>query len=188
MYLFFDAVSSRGYIGLYNKERQCIARDVFHVVGNESTKLIPIVDRFLKDQRVSYADLENIVTVVGPGSFTGIRSISLIVNTLAFIYPYLHLTAISFFDLYEVYPILKSSSKRDLFVKYSKNGKVEIVKNSDLSFWSDVQSVSGDTEIERISRKIHLESMPDYDSVFWKIVLQETKQVAPLYVKKPNIS
>ena len=188
MYLFFDAVSSHGYIGLYNENRQCIYCNSFDIKGNESSKLVPIIDEFIKEQDIAYEELKNITTVIGPWSFTGIRSVSLIVNTLAFIYPQLYITAISFFDLYDSYPIVKSSSKRDLFVKYSKNDKIEIIKNDDLSFWSDVISVSGDTEKERIWNEIQLENTPDYDAIFRRVVFQKNKQVAPLYIKKPNIS
>jgi hypothetical protein len=33
--------------------------------------------------------------------------------------------------LFENYPIIKTSSKRDLFVKKSKNNIIEIIKNED---------------------------------------------------------
>lgn len=87
---------------------------------------------FLSSMNTKIKDIENIVVVHGPGSFTGIRTIVLLVNTLSFIYPKLHLTPLSFFDMYKNYPICKTSSKRDLFVKYSKSAIIEVVKNEEL--------------------------------------------------------
>jgi tRNA A37 threonylcarbamoyladenosine modification protein TsaB len=78
------------------------------------------VSDFLREAQVSYQEIENIVLVVGPGSFTGIRTTVLYANTLSFIFPHLFLTGVSFFDLYETYPIVKTSSKRDLFVQKEK--------------------------------------------------------------------
>jgi len=42
------------------------------------------------------------------------------------------MTAISFFDLHKIYPIIKTSSKRDCFVKRDKNSNVEIILNEKL--------------------------------------------------------
>lgn len=57
--------------------------------------------------------------------------ISLVVNTLAYIYPHIFLTGISFFDMYDAYPIIKTSSKKDLFVKREKYASIEVVSNED---------------------------------------------------------
>jgi len=46
-----------------------------------------------------------------------------------------------------VYPMIKSSSKRDLFVKKSKTDKIEIVKNDDFLEYAkqnNIASVYGD--------------------------------------------
>jgi hypothetical protein len=44
----------------------------------------------------------------------------------------INLTPISYFDLYDTYPIIKSSSKRDSFFKKDKNSSVEIIYNDKL--------------------------------------------------------
>jgi len=187
MYLFFNGVSSKWYIGLFDEHQEYITSEEFEIQGNESTKVIPIVDNFLTVNNISYTDLKNIVVVVWPGSFTWIRSISLVVNTLSYIYPHIYLTPISFFDLYSRYPIMKISSKRDVFVKYSESDMIQIVKNEDIEL-STIEKIYWDIESERLSNDREIDSTIDYKLCMKNIVLKNTKIVSPLYIKKPNIS
>ena len=188
MYLLFDGVSSHGYIGVFNSERLCFGEENFYIQWNESTKTIPVIDNFLKTNNIWYQNISNIIVVIGPGSFTGIRTISLVVNTLAYIFPHIRLTAISFFDLYAHYPILKSSSKRDLFVKYSKSATIEIVKNEDFYVSSDTKNIYWDVDIEKLTERYTLKNTPDYHTLVQNLNLRDDKRVAPTYIKKPNIS
>jgi len=188
MYLFFDGVSSKGYLALFNDDRAIVADQVFEISWNESTKTIPMIDEFISSQSVSYDDIKNIVVVVWPGSFTGIRTISLVVNTLAYIHPHISLTSVNFFDMYNDYPIIKSSSKRDMFVKYEKSATIEIQSNMDFISWFSGESVFWDTGDLEINNKFNLKSSIDYELLIKNITLKEEKRVAPLYIKKPNIS
>ena len=129
--LFLDAVSSEGRLTLLQK-KQSVAKEVFSLAGNESSLLPARVFSFLQDRGIDPKDLGHIYVVNGPGSFTGIRTICLFVNTLAYIYPHLTLTPISFFDLYKDYPIVKQSSRRDVFVKKQKDDIIEVVMISQL--------------------------------------------------------
>lgn len=188
MYLFFDGVSTHWYMWLFDPERNLIHSENFEVQGNESSKIIPLIDTFLKTHNIQYSQIQNIITVVWPWSFTGIRSISLVVNTLSYIYPNISLTPVNFFDLYKNYPIVKSSSKRDLFVKYSESATIEIVKNEDFSSQNIEESIYGDIDIQRLWENISLNSDIDYEAFFWTLKLENNKSVSPLYIKKPNIS
>jgi tRNA A37 threonylcarbamoyladenosine modification protein TsaB len=93
--------------------------------------LIEILDIFLQENNIVYNDLENIVVVAGPGSFTGIRTIVLMVNTINFVINK-NITSLNFFDLFNNYPIVKSSSKRDSFFQKDKDSQIEIINNDDL--------------------------------------------------------
>jgi hypothetical protein len=53
------------------------------------------------------------------------------VNTINFVINK-QITSISFFDLFNNYPIVKTSSKRDCFIKKDKNSEIEIIRNDDL--------------------------------------------------------
>jgi hypothetical protein len=188
MHLFFDWVSSKWYLAIFSEKREIIAEEYFEISGNESTKSIPMIDDFLSSQGVSYDDIENIVVVVGPGSFTGIRTISLVVNSLSYIYPKIKLTAVNFFDMYNNFPIVKSSSKRDLFVKYQKSATIEIQQNHDFISKFSWMTIYGDTNNLEICEKYEVLQTIDYKSFIKNITLQNEKRIAPLYIKKPNIS
>ncbi len=89
MYLVFDGVSSDGYLGVYSEDFSCEAETRFAIAGNESSQAIPLIGNFLSEHDISYEDIAEIFCVIGPGSFTGIRTLTLIVNTLAYIYPHI---------------------------------------------------------------------------------------------------
>lgn len=188
MYLFFNGVSSQWYIALFWENRAIISSTYFEISGNESTQTVPIINKFLSEQNITYTDVKNIVTVIWPGSFTGIRTISLVVNTLAYIYPNIELTALNFFDLYLDYPIIKSSSKRDLFVKYRESDIIEVVKNEDFISSCSEKTIYGDCVNEDINGHYDLKWDIDYETVIKNITIQSEKRLAPLYIKKPTIS
>jgi len=156
----------------------------------ESSSLIGLIQGFLTQNNLKYQDLNNIVVVHGPGSFTGIRTVALIVNSIAFAIPNLSLTPISFFDLLDRYPMIKSSSKRDLFVKKMKWDKIEVVNNTDFIDYIDenkIQKIYGDVATDFLGqREISFEV--DYQSIIENIELVTKREITPLYMKKPNIT
>lgn len=191
MDLFFDAVSSQGCIALFDENRVLCARQDVCVMGNESKQLPALIGHFLQENKADYTQLQNIVCVVGPGSFTAIRMITLIVNTLAYISPHISLTALSFFDLYDTYPIVKTSSKRDLFVKWEKTAIIEVLENS--VFFERVmeyhtQKIYGNITNCEQAQGFEVQNSYDIEAVMKKIEFQKLKKVAPMYIKKPNIS
>lgn len=188
MYLFFNWVSSQWYVALLDNNKNIVASDEFQISWNESTQTIPIIDIFLASQWVDYKDIENIICVAGPWSFTWIRTISLVVNTLAYTYKNIKLTSVNFFDLFNNYPIVKSSSKRDLFVKFSKSDIISVMSNSDFEGSCESKQIYWDTSTDRFSKEISLASDIDYKTVLKNITLDDAIRIAPLYIKKPNIS
>lgn len=187
MILFLDSVSSRAYIGLFTLEREPISDRYFDILGKESSSLLDLITRFLKDQNVSWEELEHIILVSGPGSFTGIRTSSLIINTIAYVHPHISLTPLSFFDLFPNFPIVKSSSKRDVFVKSSESATIEILSNQECLDIYSGQDVYGDIEDLRFSEKINILTYVDYTKIIKSVTLGNQKKVHPLYIKKPNI-
>ncbi len=184
MHLFLQAVSRQGVIILFDENRNILARSPLSLLLQESSKLIGVVQDFLDDNEVSFWDIENIVVVHGPGSFTGIRTITLYVNTLAYIYPHIFLTPVEYFDLFDQYPIVKTSSKRDMFVKNWKNDIIQVVKNETFVTESGDRQVYGD--VESLWLNIHTDI--DYTVFLRDVDLVQEKTISPLYVKKPNIS
>lgn len=89
--------------------------------------------------------------------------------------------------MFENYPIVKSSSKRDLFVKYTKSDTIQIVQNEELLV-PDTQIVYGDSEVTRFDESLEIRTHIDYTVIIKNIILEKKKILEPLYIKKPNIS
>lgn len=188
--LFINSVSKNGILILFNNNRDVIDQKQIQVLMNESSHLLAFIHDFLAENNLKYHDIDNIVVVNGPGSFTWIRTVSLIVNSIAFSIPKLFLTPISFFDLLDDYPAIKSSSKRDLFVKKSKSDKIEIVNNDDFIAYlqeNHIEKVHGDVATNFLSG-FSLEFEVDYEKIIKHVMLLSEREIQPLYMKKPNIT
>lgn len=189
MNLFIDWVSSNWVLILFDDNRQIISREDINIVANESSKLTNLIDLFLQDNRQNYSDLDNIVVVNWPWSFTWIRAIVLIVNTINFIIKK-NITPICYFDLFNNYPIVKSSSKRDLFVKFDKSDKIDVISNED--FINRIKTLSLKNIYWDLSNNnfldLKIDSYIDYEIIIKNIELKYYNIIEPLYLKKPNIS
>ena len=205
--LFINAVTQNWALILFDENKKIISQKNIEILWNESSKLVEIIDNFLKEESIKYTDLENLVVVNWPWSFTGVRTIVLAINAINFIIkkntPWKKspggITPLSFFDLFENYPIIKSSSRRDLFVKYKKSDKIQIVKNEDFilsPFFKgstegkglDFNIIYWDLSNNILSESIKVNSKINYKKVIENIDFQEKRLIEPLYIKKPNIS
>jgi len=190
MNLFINAVSTNWYLALFDEKRDIIFDKNMQVLWNESEILINLLDDFLLLNHIWYSDLKNIVVVSGPGSFTWIRTICLLANTIAFANKDIFLTDISFFDLFELYPICKPSSKRDSFVLFTREWEVEILQNEDLSsilLEQNIKIVYGELNMDFFNDLEVIDNI-NYKNIIKKTVFKNKKQIEALYIKKPNIS
>lgn len=184
MNIFLDTISPKNALILFDEKRNIISKHFFDVRLNESTLLIEEFDSFLAKNKLNYEDLENIVVVNGPGSFTGVRTTILLVNTINFVIKK-HITTLTYFDLFENYPIIKTSSKRDSFVKFDKNSEIEVLQNEELpSKLKDVKTIYWDIILENFETKNEV----DYEKIIKNISFDKQKIAQAFYLKKPNIS
>lgn len=183
MNIFLNVVTSNWIIIIFDNSRQIIDSENISILWQESTTLIDIIDIFLSKNKLKYEDINNIVVVNWPGSFTWVRTIVLVVNTLSYIYKNIILTPISYFDLFSNYPIVKISSKRDLFVKTDKNNIIEIISNEDFlkSFWFGI------FEWEYVWNWEYNANV-DYEKIIKNVWFSDKKQIEANYIKKPSIS
>jgi len=190
MNLFVNAISQNWILLLFNEQREIICQQAIQILWNEGSRLIGLIDDFLQTVNCKYWNIENIVVVNWPWSFTWVRTIVLAINTINFINKK-YITPVSFFDLFENYPIIKNSSRRDLFVKYCKSGSIEIVKNDDFIkkiVQEDLQDIYWDIWNNILSEKVHTLADIDYPKIIKNIELQKLERIEPLYIKKPSIS
>lgn len=189
MYLFLNALTKNSVLILFDKERKIVDLENISILLQESSKLTPIIDVFFKKNKLLYQDIENIVVVNWPWSFTWVRTISLVVNTLSYVFENIKLTTLSYFDLFEHYPIIKISSKRDLFVKKSKNNIIEIVKNEDFLYYineNNILEVYWEEFVSIPLTKVNV--WINYEKIIKNIKFKNEKKIEALYVKKPSIS
>lgn len=184
MNIFLDTISPKNALILFDEKRNILEKHFFDVRLNESTLLIEELDRFLSKNKLNYKDLENIVVIAGPGSFTWVRTTILLVNTINFVIKK-HITTLTYFELFQNYPIIKTSSKRDSFVKMSAESEIEIVQNEDLKEkLKNIKVVYGDIILENIQTINEV----DYEKIIKNIAFQNQKIANAFYLKKPNIS
>lgn len=187
MNLFLDTLSPKNTLLLFNEKREILHTYFFDVRLQESTKLIEEVDLFLHTHHCDYHDLENIVVVNGPGSFTGVRTTVLLINTINFILKK-NITSLNYFELFDnIYPIIKSSSKRDSFIKWDNASEIQIIENTkipEILNKNNLKKVYGDIifldDIEVINTV-------NYEYIIQNLILETHKIITPFYCKKPNI-
>ena len=185
MNLFINTIAKISSIILFDINREIKYRENFEIKWNESSLLIPTIDSFLKKNNLNYFDIKNIVLVNWPWSFTWVRTVVLAINTINYISNN-SVTPISYFELFDNYPIVKSSSKRDCFLKKNIGSEIEIIENDKLiSFLKEnkIDRIYWECDIENIEK---IEKI-DYLNIIKKIDLKELKKIEPLYLKKPNI-
>lgn len=189
MNLFIDTISSKANIIIFDSNRKIIDNISWIIKWNESSTLIPEIDILFKKNNTTYNELENIVVVNWPGSFTWVRTTVLAANSINYIIQK-NMTALSYFDLYKSYPIVKSSSKRDCFVQFNDWTDIEIIANDKLLNilnQKNIKKIYGEANQELFTDIEILEKI-DYISIIKSIKFDNLKQIQALYIKKPNIS
>lgn len=132
------------------------------------------------------------VVVNGPGSFTGVRTSVLVANTINFIIKK-NIIPVSYFDLFDDYPIVKTSSKRDCFVLWDQKSDIEILKNDILIQklqTHNIQKIYGEFNKDFLKEIKRVDKL-NYENIINKIPIDNTtkvRRIDPLYIKKPNIS
>lgn len=189
MNLFINTISNQAHIIIFDDNRDIIDDISWEAKWNESSTLIPQIDLILKNNKLKYNDLNNIVVVNGPWSFTWIRTTVLAANSINFIINK-KMSAISYFELFNSYPIIKSSSKRDCFVKWDSNSKIEIIENEKLInniLDKNINEIYWDAGlISNVDLKIF--DKIDYTNIIKSLKFDNLEQIDALYIKKPNIS
>lgn len=185
MNLFIDTISKKSTIILFDDSRNIVKQDHFEINGNESSLLIPNIDSFIKQNDFDYYSIKNIVIVNWPGSFTWVRTAVLAVNTINFITDN-HITAINYFDQFDNYPIIKTSSRRDSFVQKSNSENIEIIPNPEINDYleqNNIKKIYWDYFVEWIQTVDNI----DYSAIIKEIKFQKNKKIQAMYIKKPNI-
>lgn len=70
MHLFIDTLSAPSYIALLDEKRTVITEKYADLRHKEFEDLPEILESIMETCHITYSDLQGIIVVVGPGSFT----------------------------------------------------------------------------------------------------------------------
>lgn len=189
MYLLINAVSEPATLLVFNEARKRLALESKEIKGKEFDLLLPWVEEVLSSVWGSIQSLDGIVIVNGPGSFTGMRIVTLTANSIAFAQN-TPLYAIDIFSLGKLwgweYPMILKANREEYLIKESEtiesklSGKDSIPPGICYGIWEENDFENG---------KISIKWSIDYESFLRDFHFGEkTMRVDPLYIKKPNIT
>lgn len=178
--LLIDTHSDFIFLAIYQNGKLKLKKEIFEK-KDHSTICMPLLLELLKSSNLKLDDINELIVVNGPGSFTGERIGVTIAKTLAFCKD-IPIRTISSLELYlneesKKYNYLALEEKNGYYVGHLNNGKIldyNYVKKSDWANWIN-------------DKKIYLCQNINYEDL-WRIANQkETLNphfVNPFYVKK----
>lgn len=98
MHLFINTIPETSIYILFDSERNIRGRKTLELRGYESEQFLVTLEQFLSEYSLTLDELEGIVVVNGPGSFTAMRIVTLTLNTIAFVHK-VPLYSLDFFHL-----------------------------------------------------------------------------------------
>ncbi|MFN7160079.1 MAG: hypothetical protein ACK4NC_00540 [Candidatus Gracilibacteria bacterium] len=200
MKVFINVATAEKGIILYEDSQ--IRDGIFwNEAGAELKWVLPSLYKLLQNNELKIEeDIEKIVIVSGPGSFTGIRIAVSIVNTLKYLYPHIHVSALSTGELLAAVDSSKHSQylfqvfASDIFV-FNKEGIFQGRKSiEDLTDY-DIENSTGSLMGDALKNYPEFEMIPEMSH--WrieKILCIDTKSIEvqdlaePFYGKGANIT
>lgn len=135
MYLFIDTISIPVTYILFNSERDIVSQESLELKGRESEYFLISLLELITKNNLEYKDLEGVIVVNGPGSFTAMRIITLTINTLSFVH-HTPLYSMNYFTLGELsgwgYPILLRANRGEYLIQKNKDMIPELITIPDI--------------------------------------------------------
>ena len=180
--LFIDTHDAYVKIILF-KDGKIITKKIESSSMKHSVITMPLIDKTLKENNITSNDLDEILVVNGPGSFTGVR----IGVTIAKTFAYLLNIPIKSIDVLEEKSIFVSSDKK-ILEESEKNGKyIGIFENGNKKYLyltnSEYNNFIKNNEINVVDEI-------DYEKVYDYLKNKENinpHAVNPLYIKKIEV-
>lgn len=189
MHLLIDTISTPATYILFDSERNIVSQEFTELKGRESEHFLVSVLEFLTQNSLEYQALNGVIAVNGPGPFTAMRIITLVLNTLSFVH-HTPLFSIDYFALGALsgweHPILLRANRGEYLIQREKGISPELIAIPDIP--SGSYFGMGDTN-DFTNGTISIQSGIRYDSVCKNIRMEHpVERVEPLYIKKPNIT
>ena len=84
MYTLFIDTHDKNVLVILFKDGMILTKENLETKNKHSEVTMPTIDKVLKDSNVDVSELNNIIVVNGPGSFTGERIAVTIAKTIAY--------------------------------------------------------------------------------------------------------
>jgi len=166
--------------------------------NDEAENLLPNIQKLLKKNKKTFADIKNLIVVKGPGSFTGLRIGVATANVIAYLNSS-HLYCLTAFDCY--WKMLGEKPKDMALLLYAGSGGVyvngELVNLPDLKKYLSEKKIKeffGNISKDQKKHVTHLKSKTlrkSFGKVLEKFELKDLEKaqiVEPMYIKGPGIT
>ncbi|MDD2487530.1 MAG: hypothetical protein PHS92_04115 [Candidatus Gracilibacteria bacterium] len=188
MLLFIDAISTKGALILFD-DNKIINESLLDIKGKEYNNLLEKTDEFLKSNSLNFGEITGIAVINGPGGFTGTRVITLMINTLIFVYG-IPVDAIDYFRFLELseipYPIIIKANRSEYLIKTSSK-VLPVIKVIDEMDEGEYFGIGDKTDFE--NKNIYIKSNGGYSNFIRNYVFEgKNDRIEPIYIKKPNIT
>ena len=188
MYIFIDTISNDWVIILF-ENNEIIDSLSLDIKWKESNEFLSKLSELVNRNNLDFKDISWIIVINWPGSFTGTRVISLVVNTINFVHK-TPLESINYFEFLEYmqnsYPMAIKANKWEYLIKKSKDDNPQIIAISELPIWNYFW-IWDNIDFEKNESGIQLKK--DYEKFIQKFEFNwKNQRIEPFYIKKPNIT
>jgi len=171
--------------------------------NDESEKLMPEIDKLLKNKKLKYSDLNEIIVVKGPGSFTGLRVGVSVANAISYVQkiPVYGVDTFNFLraksNEKDIEVIVLLAGRSEIYVQFEYKGRPMIHKTEEaikLLKEKGIKKVSGEllADQKKLFKKIKfLEPKKTFGQALLSIEKKDLEKqdiIEPLYIKGPGIS
>ncbi len=189
MYLFIDTISNPATYILFDSKKDIVSKESLELRWRESEHFLVSLTEFLGKNKLKYEDLEGVVVINGPGSFTAMRIITLTINTLSFVHhtPLYSLDYFRFLELSgESFPMMIRANRGEYLLQETadippKLMDIQTIPHGSYSWLGDANDFTNGS--------ISIQSSLRYD-VFCRnfLLTNPIFRIEPFYIKKANIT
>ncbi len=179
--------------------------------NDEAEQLMPKIQSLLKDSgkeaSKDFSQIEKVIAVKGPGSFTGLRVGITVANTISYLNkcPLYGISTFEYFwnavkdmELAETSALLVYAGSKGVYVNLeNEEDSAEIINLLELEDYlknKKIKNVFGEISLEQ-KQKIKFLNFIDINKSFGEIIssvlsskLKEVRLINPLYIKSPSIT
>lgn len=203
---------SRTSIALFENEN-LLAEKSWESESNEAEKLMPEINSLLKKKKKNAAEINRVIVVKGPGSFTGLRVGVTVANAIAYLNKcdlfgvdtceYLWESLVRLAPTVPYPALLLFAGSKGVYISQNHESadKAELINLPDLNHFlkaKNITQVFGDISKDQkksLEQAVFLESKMTFGEIMRKIIakisgnkIKPVKIIEPIYIKKPAIT